>query len=488
MGAPYFYGGKDMAATKLITMHQNMGLSVMESIANRIKYATNDEKTDDGQYISCYECDVKTAIEEFSLSKKEYLRITGRVIKGDILAYQIRQSFKPGEVTPEEANAIGYETAMRFTKGNHAFLVATHTDKAHIHNHILYNSTTLDCTHKFKDFFLVGLALQRLSDEICLEHGLSVITPRPFAERVKRTEFPWKKTKRATVCEDIDLALSRNPRSFAELLAFLNEMGYEAKAGVHTSIRGRDQKRFVRFRSLGPGYTEEDLTKIIIGEMQPDEKTSRWKNREAWRKGAASVYKKREFDLLVDIEAKLRQGKGKGYERWAKIFNLKQISQALLFLQENGVRDYETLAQKAEASSKLFNDLSTQIKGYEKRLSEIAEMRKHIYGFAKTKEIYEGYKKSGYSKKYFEKYREDITIHKAAKEAFSRYPKGKIPKTKELNAEYTKVLSEKRKLYRDYQQAKKDMKDYLIAKRNIDAILGDELKKYQQRENEAPTK
>lgn len=488
MGAPYFYGGKDMAATKLITMHQNMGLSVMESIANRIKYATNGEKTEDGQYISCYECDVKTAIEEFSLSKKEYLRITGRVIKGDILAYQIRQSFRPGEVTPEEANAIGYETAMRFTKGNHAFLVATHTDKAHIHNHILYNSTTLDCTHKFKDFFLVGLALQRLSDEICLEHGLSVITPRPFAERVKRTEFPWKKTKRATVCEDIDLALSRNPRSFAELLAFLNEMGYEVKAGVHTSIRGMDQKRFVRFRSLGPGYTEEDLTKIIIGEMQPDEKTSRWKNREAWRKGTAPVYKKREFDLLVDIEAKLRQGKGKGYERWAKIFNLKQISQALLFLQENDVRNYETLAQRTDASSKLFNDLSTQIKGYEKRLSEIAEMRKHIYGFAKTKEIYEGYKKSGYSKKYFEKYREDITIHKAAKEAFSRYPKGKIPKMKELNVEYTEVLSEKRKLYRDYQQAKKDMKDYLIAKRNIDAILGDELKKYQQREEQAPTK
>ena len=190
----------------------------------------------------------------------------------------------------------------------------------------------------------------------------------------------------------------------------------------------------------------------------------------------------------MDIEAKLRQGKGKGYERWAKIFNLKQISQALLFLQENDVRDYETLAQKADASSKLFNDLSTQIKGYEKRLSEIAEIRKHIYGFAKTKEIYEGYKKSGYSKKYFEKYREDITIHKAAKEAFSRYPKGKIPKMKELNAEYTEVLSEKRKLYRDYQQAKKDMKDYLIAKRNIDAILGDELKKYQQREEQAPTK
>ena len=477
-----------MAATKLITMHQNKGLSVLDSIANRLDYAENDDKTENGQYVTSYECNPKTVAEEFALSKKEYFRITGRKIQGDILAYQIRQSFKPGEVIPEQANAIGYETAMRFTKGNHAFVVATHTDREHIHNHIIYNSTSLDCTHKFKDFFLVGIALQKLSDEICLEQGLSVIKPRSYSERSKRTEFPWRKTKRATVCEDIDKALSQNLSGFADLLKALHEMGYEIKHGANPSIRGKDQKRFVRFRSLGPGYTVEDLERTIAGEFQTDGRTSKWKEKEAQRQCVSSDYRKRDFDLLVNIEEKLRQGKGPGYERWAKIFNLKQMSQALLFLQENDVRDYETLAEKADSSSRLFNELSQQIKVKEARLSQIAEMRKHIYGFAKTKEVYEGYKKSGYSKKYFEKHREEITIHKAAKEAFSKYPKGKIPKMKELNAEYSKVLYEKRRLYQEYQNAKKEMKDYVIAKKNIDALLGDDLKNSPQREEQAPTK
>lgn len=165
-----------MAATRLITMHQNKGKSVAKSLSDRTDYAKNGEKTENGQFISSYACQAESVDEEFMLSKRKYERLTGRHPKGNIIAYQIRQSFKPGEITPEEANQVGYETAMRFTKGNHAFIVATHTDKAHIHNHIIFNSTSLDCTHKFRDFFFVGLALQRLSDIICLEHGLSEAT------------------------------------------------------------------------------------------------------------------------------------------------------------------------------------------------------------------------------------------------------------------------------------------------------------------------
>ena len=129
-----------MAATKLISMHQAKGKSPVQSLKERINYSENPDKTEEGEYISSYACSAETAAEEFALSKEEYLRITGRVYKGDILAYQIRQSFKPGEITPEEANKIGYETAMRFTRGEHAFIVCTHTDRAHIHNHI-YNTT-----------------------------------------------------------------------------------------------------------------------------------------------------------------------------------------------------------------------------------------------------------------------------------------------------------------------------------------------------------
>ena len=246
---------------------------------------------------------------------------------------------------------------------------------------MIYNSTTLDCTRKFRDFFLVGMALQRLSDQICLEHGLSVIKPRRYDEREKRTDYPWRKTKRSTVCEDIDIALAKGPKDFAELLKFLAEAGYEIKPGANPSIRGKDQKRFIRFRSLGEGYTVADLEKIISGEMQQNPKNAKWKNKEN---------KRRSFDLLVDIQKKLREGKGAGYERWAKVFNLKQISQALLFLEENGVRDYETLAEKADISSKHFNELSERIKASEKRLSEIAELRKHIINYSKTKVILMG--------------------------------------------------------------------------------------------------
>lgn len=151
--------------------------------------------------VSSYACQAESVDEEFMLSKREYERLTGRHPRGNIIAYQIRQSFKPGEITPEEANQVGYETAIRFTKGNHAFIVATHTDKAHIHNHIIFNSTSLDCTHKFRDFFFVGLALQRLSDIICLEHGLSVIEKKKPSERVKRTTYPEKKSFRDGIRE-----------------------------------------------------------------------------------------------------------------------------------------------------------------------------------------------------------------------------------------------------------------------------------------------
>ena len=143
-----------MAATRLIVLHVNKGKTVAQCLADRTDYSQNVAKTEDGKYISSYECDPKTADEEFLLTKRQYQHITGRQQKNDIIAYQIHQSFKPGEITPEEANRVGYETAMRWTKGKHAFIVATHIDRSHIHNHIIYNSTSLECTRKFKNFFL----------------------------------------------------------------------------------------------------------------------------------------------------------------------------------------------------------------------------------------------------------------------------------------------------------------------------------------------
>ena len=169
-----------MAATRLIALHKNKGKSVAACLKSRTDYVQNPDKTEQGELVSCYECSPLTVDEEFMLSKRQYELATGRRQKSDIIAYQIRQSFKPGEITAEEANNVGYELAMRFTKGKHAFIVATHTDRHHIHNHVIFNSTALDGTRKFRDFFFSALAVQRLSDLICLEHQLSVIEIKPY--------------------------------------------------------------------------------------------------------------------------------------------------------------------------------------------------------------------------------------------------------------------------------------------------------------------
>ena len=207
-----------MAATRLIALHKNKGRSVAACLKSRTDYVQNPDKTEQGELVSCYECSPLTVDEEFMLSKRQYELATGRRQKSDIIAYQIRQSFKPGEITAEEANKVGYELAMRFTKGKYAFIVATHTDRHHIHNHVIFNSTALDGSKKFRDFFFSALAVQRLSDLICLEHQLSVIEIKPYRERQKRTLYPPKESNRDRLCGIIDSILAEKPKDYEDFL------------------------------------------------------------------------------------------------------------------------------------------------------------------------------------------------------------------------------------------------------------------------------
>lgn len=254
-----------MAASRLIPLHINKGKTIAQCLADRTDYSQNAEKTNGGEFISSYECDPETA-DQNSFFQTPVSADDRRTQEHDVIAYQIRQSFKPGEITPEEANEIGYELAMRFTKGKHAFLVATHIDKAHIHNHIIYNSTTLDCLHKFRDFRHSGLAVQRLSDILCLEHGKSVIQPKPYKERTKRIDYPKRPCHRNDIRAAIDRALLKKPKDFEELIAILVAAGFEFKDGKQPSLRGKNGDRFIRFRSLGEGYTVEDLKAALSGE------------------------------------------------------------------------------------------------------------------------------------------------------------------------------------------------------------------------------
>lgn len=455
-----------MAATRLIALHINKGKTVAQCLADRTDYSQNAEKTNDGEFISSYECDPKTADEEFLLTKRQYQHITGRQQKHDVIAYQIRQSFKPGEITPEEANQVGYELAMRFTKGKYAFLVATHIDKAHIHNHIIFNSTSIDGTRKFKNFFLSGLAVQRLSDLICVEHGLSIISPKPYRERQKRTEYPKKRSQRDELCAAIDQALRQKPKDFDILVQLLAEMGYEFKDGKQKAFRERNQKRFIRLRSLGEGYSEDELRTVISGKsLHKAKNTSR------------QVHAQRQFNMLIDIEAKLAEGKSGGYERWAKKFNRKEAAKTVCLLKEKGIGDYGELKALTERLSSRFSELSDSIKASEKRMAEIQVLRTHIINYSKTRNVYIEYRKAGYSKKFFEEHREEIQLHKAAKEAFNQLGVTKVPKVKDLNEEFHQLLTEKKKNYAEYRQVKKDLQEYLIAKQTVENILGIDRKK-----------
>lgn len=451
----------DIAATRLIALHKNKGKSVVACLKSRTDYAQNPEKTEQGELVSSYECSPLTVDEEFMLSKRQYELATGRRQRSDVIAYQIRQSFKPGEITAEEANKVGYELAMRFTKGKYAFIVATHTDREHIHNHIIYNSTALDSTRKFRDFLLSGLAVQRLSDLICLEHRLSVIEKKPYRERQKRTLYPPKESNRDHLCSVLDNILAEKPKGYEDFLQKLEQQGYEVKRGKYTSVKGKRQKRFIRFRTLGTGYSEEELKAVIAGEAEH-------------RPHQKQPPKEKPFNLLVDVQAKLAEGKNIGYARWAKKYNLKEMSKTLILLQEKKIGSIKEMQERVDAATARYHELGDSIKAAETRMAEIAVLRTHIVNYAKTRPVYDAYRKAGYSKRFLENHRAEITLHKAAKAAFDESNLKTLPKVKELDAEYSKLLTEKKALYPDYRKAKDEMQELLRAQCNVELFFAEE--------------
>jgi len=450
-----------MATTQLIPMHQNKGKTVAQCLTDRTEYVKNPDKTAEGQFIRAYECDPATVDAEFLAAKRIYADRTGRLQQSDVIAYQVRQSFRPGEVTPEEANKIGHEFAMRWTKGKHAFIVATHVDKAHIHNHIIYNSTTLDCTKKFRNFLGSTNAVRRLSDAICTEHRLSVIlNPKPSRGHYGKWLGEQKQSTFSNrLRQAIDAALKQKPKDFDCFLKLMESAGYEVKRGAHIAFKGIGQQRFIRLRFLGEGYSKSELREVIAG-----------KKLHMPSKTAVSKPNK-QVNLLVDVQAKLQAGRGPGYERWAKTFNLKQMAHTLNYLSENNLLSYEALSEKATEVSARYHALSAQIKATEKRMAEIAALRTHIINYSKTRDVYVAYRKAGYSKKFYEEHTADLLLHKAAKQAFDGLGSKKLPTVKALNAEYAELLSAKKKAFTEYNNARAEMRELLTVKANVEQIL-----------------
>lgn len=466
-----------IATTRLMPLHSSRGRTVAEALGRVTDYVKNPEKTDGGNLVTAYQCNPSIADQEFLFSKRQYAVITGRERKdNDVIAYHLRQSFKPGEVTPELANKISYDLAMSLTKGNHAFIVCTHVDKHHIHSHIVFNSTALDCTRKFRNFWRSSFAIRRISDMLCLENGLSVIAePKPsrgsYGTWLGKDKPP---TVRGQLEGLIDTALGQGCKDFDSFLAAMKAAGVEVKQGKHLAFKIPNGKRFMRCDSLGDDYSETAILERISGK------------RIVAPKAIAAIPTKP--NMLIDIQARMQKINSPGFEHWAKIFNLKEMARTLIYLQENGLTDFGALEKACDAAAQKFNDLGDQMKAADKRMKDISELQRHIGTYSKTREVYAQYRKLTGRKqaKFYEQHSSEIDGCQAAKRYFNSLGLKKLPSMQSLKQEYATLQAGNKKRYPEYKQAKAEMIELLTAKNNVERILGvTEKEKNRDRQQEA---
>ena len=458
-----------MATTRIMPMHMNHGKTLLQSLAARTDYVMNPDKTDGGVLISSYECDPTSAEVDFLLSKQQYQMITGRQPKHgkDVIAYHVRQSFYPGEITPKEANRIGYELAMQFTGGRHQFIVATHIDKAHVHNHIVFNSTTLDCTHKFNNVKDTADLIRDISDRICLEKGYSVIAEpeekgKDYAEwNAEKNGTSWKAKLKKTIGKVLPGCCD-----FEDFLRQMQEQGYEVKRGKYISLRAPGQNRFTRLKTLGPEYTDD-----AIGAELERLRTSNSRSTVAVPSRKFEKSSTPDISFLIDIEKKLSEGKGKGYEQWAKVFNIKQMASALLILREEGIGSTEQLEERQVKATAVFEQASDELKATESEIRELRKMKQHILDYGRTREVFAEYQKRGKPDDYLEMHRAEIQIHLAAKKVFEEYKTKRIPKLKDLNARLLVLSNQQKAKYEKYREARKEMQRWQAVQQSVHSSL-----------------
>ncbi len=444
----------------------------------RFAYGLNPKKLG---AVSAYLCDPASAPAEFLLLKSQYQAETGRAVERGALFFQIRQAFPPGEVTPEKANKIGYETAMRWTKGKYQFFVCTHIDKGHIHNHIYYNSTAQDCSRKFHNFIGSSFAVRRLSDRVCIEHELSVIqNPKQHSKGRFLHYGQWIGEKPPSAQQRVRLgivaALEQKPADFPAFLRLMDESGFAVKRGrggvISFLAPGQEKPTRLRSSTLGPGFDPDDIRAVIAGERPIPELP---------QEGPPPP---RRVDLIIDIQNRMAQGKGPAYERWAKVYNLKQMAAALQYLREHNLMDYAALASNTEAAVDRAHKLAGELRDTEAALSKTSELMGAVVQYAKTRPVFDGYKAARYSKKYLAQHESELADYRAAKATMSDLLDGaKLPKMDRLKKERRELSEKKKALYAEYRKAQADMRQAVAVKGNIDYLLGhtDERNKAQER-------
>ena len=425
---------------------------IKSTLKKALDYIQNPDKTDGKMLVSSFGCSPETADIEFEFTIAQALN------RGNNLAHHLIQSFAPGEVDYQKAHEIGKQLADAVTKGQYEYVLTTHIDKGHVHNHIIFCSVNFVDYHKYNSNERSYYGIRNMSDRLCRENGLSVVAPqkggkgKSYAEYIaEKTGTSWKGKLKIAVD-----ALIPQVSSFEELLSRLQAAGYEIKPGKYVSCRAPGQERFTRLKTLGADYTEEAIRERIEG-----------------RRTRAAKAPKREtgVSLLIDIENSIKAAQSRGYEQWAKIHNLKQAAKTLNFLTEHQISQYEDLTAKIEEIQTESEKTGDALKEVEKQLADMAVLIKNVSTFQKTKPVYDTYRKARNKDRYRAAHEGTVILHEAAAKALKAAGISKLPNLAALQAEYEKLQEQKEALRADYGKLKKQVKEYDVIRQNIDSIL-----------------
>ena len=425
-------------------------------MSKAIAYILNPEKTDEKLLVSSYGCASETAAREFEWTRKIAEQKGMNPVR--IIARHVIQSFEIGEVTPELAHEIGKQFADEILGGKYEYVLTTHIDKDHVHNHLIFNAVDFVNYHAYKSYKRIYYDMREVSDRLCKENGLSVIPPsqnkgmgyKEYTEAKRGTS--WKQKLKQTIDRLVITA-----KDYDDFLRLMQEAGYEIKTGKYISFRAEGQERFTRSKTIGENYTEERIKERIAG------RTPRRSQRQTTPKG---------ISLIGDIQERIRLIDSKGYEHKAKLTILKEAARTLNYLTENNLLQYADLEKKVEDVHSSYDRTGKELKGVEARLREIQPLIKNISNYQRLKPVYDAFQKAKDKPGFKAKHEAELVIFEAARSTLlAMQGDEKLPSMKTLQAEQQRLLEEQQRLYDERAKLKKEVKQIETIKSNVDTFL-----------------
>ena len=430
--------------------------AIRGTLSKAIAYILNPEKTDEKLLVSSYGCASETAAREFEWTRKIAEQKGMNPVR--IIARHVIQSFEIGEVTPELAHEIGKQFADEILGGKYEYVLTTHIDKDHVHNHLIFNAVDFVDYHAYKSYKRIYYDMREVSDRLCKENGLSVIPPsqnkgmgyKEYTEAKRGTS--WKQKLKQTIDRLVITA-----KDYDDFLRLMQEAGYEIKTGKYISFRAEGQERFTRSKTIGENYTEERIKERIAG------RTPRRSQRQTTPKG---------ISLIGDIQERIRLIDSKGYEHKAKLTILKEAARTLNYLTENNLLQYADLEKKVEDVHSSYDRTGKELKGVEARLREVQPLIKNISNYQRLKPVYDAFQKAKDKPGFKAKHEAELVIFEAARSTLlAMQGDEKLPSLKTLQAEQQRLLEEQQRLYDERAKLKKEAKHIETIKSNVDTFL-----------------